>query len=287
MTDYRIVQENEAGYRVIQPKPSIEELAFYYKDAYHQVGTYAPTYSETEKLYRFLPACEIEAMVPNGKSIIDIGCGEGFILEHFFNKGWEVAGLDFSLKGIMNHFPHLAKNVVEGDIFVEFEKIIKTGKKFDVINCSNVIEHLIDPVELLNLIKQISHPGTMIRLQLPNDFSWMQSVLEKHKLINSQYWIAIPDHLSYFNYENLKVFLQENQFTIHEQLGDFPIEMFLLNSSSNYNVNKSTGKGAHEARMLFETEMYKRSPADFLKSRKAYGNLEIGRNIILYFRSNG
>lgn len=287
MKNYRIIQDNENGHRLIQPKPSIEELAFYYKDTYHEIGTYSPKYSDTEKLYKFLPAFEIEAMAPNGKSILDIGCGEGFILEHFFDRKWEVAGIDFSLKGVINHFPHLTNYVDEGDVFEKMRDLVNTNRKFDIINCSNVIEHLIDPLELLNLIKKISHTKTLIRLQLPNDYSWIQSVLENNNLIDSQYWVAIPDHLSYFNYNNLKNFLNKNDFAICDQLGDFPIEMFLLNKSSNYNLNKSVGKDAHEARMLFETEMFKKSPKEFLKARKAFGDLEIGRNIILYFKING
>ncbi len=71
----------------------------------------------------------------------------------------------------------------------------QTGETFDVITLTNVLEHVLDPIAFLKNIRELSHIGSIIMIQGPNDFSLFQKFLIKKNFINDQFWVAIPDRI--------------------------------------------------------------------------------------------
>jgi len=79
----------------------------------------------------------------------DIGCGSGYKLLKYFayqdTVGFEI---EPTLSYLRSTYPH--KNWSESDFSLPFEQSV-----FDVLICSDVIEHLTNPDDLLNWIDQI------------------------------------------------------------------------------------------------------------------------------------
>ena len=57
--------------------------------------------------------------VPNRAEvrILDIGCGEGFVLKFFKDHAWEIVGVDFSTHGIRANNPELESFIMQGDVY--------------------------------------------------------------------------------------------------------------------------------------------------------------------------
>lgn len=279
----KVHQNEEFGFFQVDPLPSVQELDNFYNSNYYDVKGYSVNYSENEIFQKQLAAIELSYFMQGKRGkILDIGCGEGFVLNYLHEKGWNVTGLDFSHDGVKRHFPHLIDNVIKGDVFKTLEDIMASGEKYDAIVCNNVLEHVLHPLDFLKKFKALCHKDTIVRIQVPNDFSWFQDALKKEGLINNEYWVAPPGHLSYFNQESLSRVLNGFGYQIDNMLGDFPIEMFLLNSQSNYNKKPSVGPDAHKARVTFDINLYKSSLSNFISFRKGCGESGVCRNLIAY-----
>ena len=55
---------------------------------------------------------------------------------------------------------------------------------------------------LQNYRRIIKNEGVLI-VDVPNDFSVVQKHLFENNYIDEPYWIAIPDHISYFNHNGI------------------------------------------------------------------------------------
>lgn len=112
-------------------------------------------------------------------NFLDIGCGEGHTLNYFREKRWEAIGLDFSDSGIKNHNPKCLDNFIAGDIYDNIEKEIDAGNKYHLIWLDNVLEHVINPLDLLEKCKKVAMPNCHIIIEVPNDFSRIQIELKE------------------------------------------------------------------------------------------------------------
>lgn len=107
---------------------------------------------------------ELEPLVnlPKGK-LLDVGCGSGNMLKIAKQLGWDVMGLEIDPNAV-KAAQALGLNVVQGD----YRKLNELAQSFDCIICSHVLEHVHNPLELLDLLqKALKHGGTLL-LSLPN-----------------------------------------------------------------------------------------------------------------------
>jgi len=181
MKDYNIIK-NKLGYLEIDPKPTESELEKHYKDKYYQQGSgcYSQEYSKDELSFFENQAKVCEATINehvNDKTLLDIGCGEGFFSKFFFEKKWDVTCVDFSNVGIKNHNPQLLNQFQQNNIFSFLSAAVKNNLKYGLINLDNVLEHVLDPVTLLQAIMQIMTKNSIVRIEVPNDFSAFQKLL--------------------------------------------------------------------------------------------------------------
>jgi len=168
-----------------------------------------------------------------------------------------------------------------GDIFEQVKDGIRNEKKFGLINLQNVLEHVIDPIELLVDLKMMLSKNAAIRIRVPNDYSEFQmALLNSNKTTNT--WFAPPEHLSYFNKTGLKNILHHCGYQILSLQADFPIELFLANDHSNYSKNRSLGKQAHLSRIFCENHLIESNINDYLEYSQAAGKLGFGRGLIAY-----
>lgn len=285
------LRQHELGFWELDPKPSKEELAKFYQKQYFDSKNFEIKYDDEEFLHKQVPYIEAETVINqylgDMKSVpfkvLDVGCGEGFSLAYFSKKGWQVAGTDYSHDGIGRHFPELKKFVKIGDTEENLKKFLDVGEKFDLIILNNVLEHLLDPLGSLEVLRQIVSDRGAVRVQVPNDFSDLQMMALEKKCIDKKFWIAPHEHMSYFNRDSLKNTFLAKGFSRVEALADYPIDFNLMNPDSNYVLDSSKGKNCHRQRIRIEN-MLARNPGDLVSFRRGCGEAGVGRNIIIYGR---
>ena len=81
--------------------------------------------------------------------LLDVGCGEGFVLPHFASLGWDLQGVDFSVAGMTLMNLALVDRVVQGDIFTILETRIADDETWNLVWMGNVLEHALDPIGML------------------------------------------------------------------------------------------------------------------------------------------
>ena len=278
------------GFYHYLPLPTEEELRQYYADRYYQhgSGSYSISYSEEEIEYFKLKARLIYKKVSmlmdmkKKRSFIDIGCGEGWVLNEFEKKGNTVLGVDFSRYGVEKFHPHLLSFFEQGNIYDLLENMIEKGSRFDILMLANVIEHVIDPETLLQKIKGIMFPESLLIIIAPNDFSRLQELLIEKKKISRKFWLAYPDHLSYFNKESMGYFLSAQEFELKAVVAENPVDLNLLNDNSNYIEDPEKGKATHMFRVLADNFLADNDTDKLLQIYEILGSMGIGRDLNYY-----
>jgi 2-polyprenyl-3-methyl-5-hydroxy-6-metoxy-1,4-benzoquinol methylase len=286
------VVRNQLGYYEILPKPSAEYLQAYYNSKYYGTekinNQYNYTYTEEEVSHKRIDPAE--ALTYTGDRcgcLFEIGFGEGFFLDYFDRQGWKIDGVDFTIDGLKSYHPHLVGRVSAGDVFEAIEGLAARSNKFDLVVCNNVLEHVIDPVHLLQQLRQLLLPSGVARIVVPNDGSWLQHEIVDRKLAESDYWVCPPDHLNYFNVQSFVAILENAGLKVIDLLGTFPIDLFLLNPSSNYQQQPNNGRNCHFARVAFENSLWQRSASNAIEFRRGCGRAGIGRDLVAYCQLQG
>jgi len=95
--------------------------------------------------------------IPKSKKILDAGCGQGLLVEHFLRRGYDITGVD----------------AYYGSEHVKKADILKSGFKsgsFDVIFCLDVIEHfpLSEQEKLVQELTRVLKPNGIVIWSIPN-----------------------------------------------------------------------------------------------------------------------
>lgn len=291
------LKKHPLGFWEIATKPTIQELQKYYADKYYQEakGSYELEYTQDELLY-FRAKLEqrstvlqryLSSLRGGVGRLLDVGCGEGYALAFFREHGWSVKGIDFSSAGVESKNPCCTDALVTGDIFALLKAEMATGETYDVVWLQNVLEHVIDPLDLLKSLRTLISPGGVAVVTVPNDCSITQRAALANRHIDNAFWVAPPDHLTYFDHDSLINAANETGWDCVEMLGDFPVDWFLFHPGSNYVRDKSVGKAAHKARVQIENYIHERPIEDVLRFWSATAKLGIGRDITAFLRPKG
>lgn len=284
---------HELGYYELIEKPSAEQLSDYYEKKYYQESkssTYQRVYDSLElkfindKLTQRYQVVKDIGGAPEYHTFLDVGCGEGFGLSFFKQQGFSVKGLDFSGAGVELHNPDCRDFLETGDLFKLLEHEISTGSVYDVVWLQNVLEHVLDPIALLvSLRRLVSRVGVLV-VTVPNDFSRLQKHAFESKIVDRAFWIAIPDHVSYFGVNGLRNIATETGWNAVDILSDFPVDWFLFNAGSNYVTNPAMGKEAHRAKLQLESLISEEDVGRVNQFYRALAGIEMGRNITAFLR---
>ncbi|HYG37023.1 MAG TPA: class I SAM-dependent methyltransferase [Cytophagales bacterium] len=179
----------------------------------------------------------LKRYAPNGKKILDVGCGNGNISIHLGKLGYEVLGIDISDKAIAkasayNDLPNVKFEVRSA------EEIVASGVKYDGIICSEVLEHLNAPEKLLSVIHQILKDDGVLIVTVPNGFGprelFMTKPMQWMRKENNFLWKFVSKtkqtlgyngttiqsdaedltHVQFFTHKALKKLSKQNNFSI-------------------------------------------------------------------------
>ena len=283
------MRQHPLGYLEPLEKPTADELRDYYAERYYQQGkgNYRASYPLEElryieaKLRQKRQRLE-EMRGPAPGRLLDVGCGEGFALAHFQRAGWKVEGLDYSEAGVNAMNPNCRPCVTVGDINVLLEERLESSVRYDAVWLTHVLEHVIEPLALLRRLRALLVPGGLAVVTVPNDFSALQQHLLNTGLVAQPYWIALPDHLAYFDHASLVATSEAAGWRCLDVLADFPIDWFLLHAGSNYVRDRSLGGGANQARITLENLLDQQPIAALNAFYSAMASVGIGRNLTAF-----
>lgn len=287
------LQLHPLGFYEIADKPTVDELQRYYAEKYYQgaKGSYAHEYTQDELKYfrcrleqRFaaLKAVHFQANNFGEGCFLDVGCGEGYAMSYFREQGYTIKGFDFSSAGVESKNPGCLDALICGDLFDLLQSEISSGTRHDVVWLQNVLEHVLDPVDLMKTLRNLVSPEGVAVITVPNDCSTIQKEAIERGHIDRPFWVMPPDHLSYFDNRSLSNIACETGWRVVDLLGDFPIDWYLYHLGSNYVMDSSVGKNAHLARVQLEVLFAEKPVKDVLELWRAVAKIGSGRNLTIF-----
>ena len=278
---FDIIECQTCGFKHIIPIPTPSELENVYKNEYYtsekplyikraieDVDWWDLVYSEYYDLFeKYLPQ--------NRRKLLEIGSGPGFFLKHGTERGWDVLGVEPSVKAA-EHSKSMGLNVING--FFD-ENMVDSIGNFDVVYLHEVLEHVPNPADIVEFAKKILNLGGLICLIVPNDYNSLQNILAEH-LNYDEWWIAPPHHINYFSFDSLKNLIESKQFKTLEITTTFPMELFLL-MGDNYVGNDSLGRLCHNKRKTLDLNLKKGNPDKKDELYKSLAKLNIGREVVI------
>jgi hypothetical protein len=145
-----------------------------------------------------------------------------------------------------------------------------------------VLEHVRNPIGLIDQARSLLAPGGLLLLISPNDFNPLQMTLWK-SLGFKPWWVNPKHHLNYFDLASGRRFLSGRGFEILHQETSFPLESFLI-AGRNYIGNPEIGGECHRERKSFESALFARDPAQMRAFAAHWAAQGIGREFLVLGR---
>lgn len=145
---------------------------------------------------------KINSFVGKRGSLLEVGCATGVFLGHARADGWSVLGIEPS-----KWAAHIAQEkhklpVLQGTL----DEVDMNEKRFDVVVCIDVIEHVTDPKGFLAQIYKVLKPNGLLCLVTPDRGSLVA------KFLGEKWWHIRPDHLYYFSKQTISSLLISTGF---------------------------------------------------------------------------
>jgi len=290
MMDPRL-KRHPLGFWQVAEIPSTDELHAYYAERYFQQEkanyrhSYPPDELEWMRIKLVQKHAAVTSLIGNRSgSMLDVGCGEGFAMAFFQQKGWTVSGMDYSDEGLLRMDPDFRPALLVGDVFRLLDEAISTGQQYDLVWLGNVLEHVTDPVSLLNSLNKLVALNGLLVVTVPNDGTRLHEQLFETAQIPGRFWIAIPDHISYFNAQSISATANACGWSCARLISDFPIDWFLTHPGSNYVADRNQGPAAHRARIALDRLMGDQDPVTVNAFYESMAAIGMGRQITAYLR---
>ncbi|MFG1505553.1 class I SAM-dependent methyltransferase [Halobacteriovorax sp. ZH5_bin.2] len=175
------------------------------------INDYRPIYSESYRTPKYIFECQVNQghnfiktlkdvnITTSGKTVLEVGCGPGGILESFKRSGANVFGCDFD-EDFMNYGRKHSIDIRTGQFDSTFEHT-----SFDIIVLSHLLEHIDKPLDFLSKIKKQINPGGTLLIEVPG-------ILELHKGVMERYFQGV--HLYNFYGDYLRFILESFGFDV-------------------------------------------------------------------------
>lgn len=113
-----------------------------------------------------------------GLKVLDIGCGNGYVLYQYARHGAEVTGVDLTRTAVELSRKRFALGGLFGD-FVEVDgnKLPFPDGHFDIVCSMGVLHHISDPRPMVEEIFRVLKPGGRLIVMLYYRYSWKNLIL--------------------------------------------------------------------------------------------------------------
>ncbi len=194
----------ECGFFFRVPILNYNELSSMYKDKnkmlsstqYVNRNKNSAVYQIRAGTFRFL---QQNIPMEIGGNVLDIGCNDGFFLEGFKNKHWNLFGVD---QGVNTEYVK-NKNIIFISAPIED---FDTNKKFDLITILNTLEHISNPRLVIKKTYSLlrDSDGGYLLVDVPNSLKPAIKISEFYSI----------EHISNFTKDTVKYLLLSEGFEI-------------------------------------------------------------------------
>jgi 2-polyprenyl-3-methyl-5-hydroxy-6-metoxy-1,4-benzoquinol methylase len=213
-TDYKVVQCTNCDLYFVSPKLNFskEEWQALYNSHYFVENTKWLENKRKIDLHTRLDRLNSYIYPKNEINFLDIGCGQGYGLIQSLARGWNTTGLD-----IRDNRVEAAKII---DINFNLSDLTNTELKdnsFDIIYLDSVLEHVLNPLEYLEKIKNLLKSGGVAYIGVPNEDSFLNDIRKLASLLGANKKksaklkpLDSPYHIIGFNRTSLKYIINKS-----------------------------------------------------------------------------
>ena len=206
---FQIVECTTCGTLRQNPRLPWNQLKGYYPD--EDYSAYQPANESNESAWRKKISSHgvrkrlkaVEKAQPGGR-MLDIGCGTGtFLAEAKQTGNWQVEGIE------PNEFAaNFVKNELDIPVHIStFPEITLPPETYDAITMWNVLEHVYEPIRVLEYAYELLKPNGWLIFSLPN----VECLEAKYA---KQYWVGwdLPRHLYLYPQVRMQQMLQDTGY---------------------------------------------------------------------------
>jgi SAM-dependent methyltransferase len=204
-SEYNLYQCNHCLCRFFNHEEhDVDYKAFYQQLSQNHQATFNPVFKK-KKSWIDLKKNLIQILGKNPKSIMDVGCRTGDFLMHF-DEQVQREGVELA-----EDYASIAKE--RGlKIYIDFLENITFEKKYDIVSCLAILEHLIEPQKFLNTINDLVKSQGILVIMIPS----FECLKEKLLNVRNKRWHMYrpPEHLNFFSKHYLDEFMTKNSFDL-------------------------------------------------------------------------
>lgn len=172
----------------------------------------------------------------HGTRMLDIGCGNGALLEIFEKAGWSAAGVE---KAPPEHF---VSEAVQKKIFIgDLRDAPFAPRSFDVITFFHVLEHLPEPRAYMEKARELLALNGLLVIEVPNIASFQARMTG-----GAWFNLDVPRHVFHFTPLSLTRLLDETGFRLEKEAHYSPVYSFFGFLQSLLNL------ATHRTNILFD-----------------------------------
>lgn len=198
----------------IQLSPCVpsDKLKSLYETYYNFGGDNGGLYNELRKafynspLYRLWMALDGDICFHSRRGhghLIDIGCNEGLGLQIYKQNGFMAEGLELNKRAASEAKKRGFR------VFTDSLESFRPEKLYDVVVLSHVLEHSLNPREMLIHVSRILNSDGQVWICCPNVKSWQRNTF-------GRYWINwhVPFHITFFSAKTLEPLINNTGFEV-------------------------------------------------------------------------
>ncbi len=133
----------------------------------HQQYSYERAYQSADSEYGFPDRKISDGEVLKGRRILSLGCGTGNDLWYLAGENF-IVGLDYATSGLEIAIRHRVLGV-RADLnlcpLLPFK-----SRSFDVVVCKDILEHLLEPLAILQEVRRVLKDDGYVVISVPNHF---------------------------------------------------------------------------------------------------------------------
>jgi 2-polyprenyl-3-methyl-5-hydroxy-6-metoxy-1,4-benzoquinol methylase len=211
---FDIIKCQLCGLEQTVPQPSETQLKELYEQFYNFGGEANTTYTKIRERFLASPLYrlwltwdgDISFHLRQGTGrLLDIGCNEGRTLSLYAHNGFQVEGLE------LNEVAAAAARQRGFKVFTVPLELFDSETPYDIVVLSNVLEHAMDPLDMLRHVRRLLRPGGQVWISCPNAASYWRNTFGRH-------WINwhVPFHLWHFSPKTVTRLLNQVHFSVQE-----------------------------------------------------------------------
>jgi len=200
--DLKFLRCNKCGLIFLNSRDHIDDK-FYEKNSMEKSNLSTSIFKtehfkDTERRYKYFYSILVN------KNVLDFGCGEGHFL--FKLKTEKIIPYLFALEPNKKNRKFLEENFT---LYTDIDDILDDS--LDVITLFHVLEHLKDPINVLNILYEKLKLSGKIIIEVPNANDALLNIYDSKEFAKFTYWSC---HLYIFNNRTLENLLKNTNYKI-------------------------------------------------------------------------